>query len=87
MVAIKDMQMPDNCGECKLMVDRWCYALDADDQGGCAVRYDHRPDWCPLVEIPEDCDTCEYGGETWYNGMCDGCSDGHSFWKYKGKDK
>ena len=51
-VIIKDMQMPSTCADCRLMVDGWCYATDADREYG--VRQDsliRRPEWCPLMEI------------------------------------
>ena len=50
-VLIKDMEMPDNCEECRF--DTEC--------GFCSVMPDNfcgdtdgftKPDWCPLVEVP-----------------------------------
>ena len=51
-VIVKGMEMPKNCGECRLMVDFWCYAKTTNGQPG-PIFMDHRPDWCPLVPMPE----------------------------------
>ena len=54
-VYIKGMEMPTSCFECKL--------LDYTDTYKCRVRFESlarehginisRPDWCPLVPVPE----------------------------------
>lgn len=46
-VLIKGMEMPQCCGECKFMVDRWCYA----SEDAYFVVNKRHPD-CPLVEVP-----------------------------------
>lgn len=46
-VLIKGMVMPQCCGECKFMVDRWCYA----SEDAYFVENKRHPD-CPLVEVP-----------------------------------
>lgn len=46
-VLIKGMLMPQCCGECQLMVDRWCYASE-----DCYYSPDRRHPDCPLVEVP-----------------------------------
>ena len=48
-VLIKGMEMPENCYECS------CYREDDICNNDCEYRYvyDGRPDWCPLVELPE----------------------------------
>lgn len=33
-VIVKGMEMPDNCSECLLMVDFWCYAKPPNGQPG-----------------------------------------------------
>ena len=59
-VLVKGMEMPKDCRECRLMEyhsnlgETWC----APTVGLLAVNYkpipfDGRPDWCPLVELPE----------------------------------
>ena len=62
-VLIKDMEMPEDCPYCKM-----AYYNSSDEFTGCAAvpgkRYamhndavyaksTQRPDWCPLIEIPE----------------------------------
>lgn len=49
-VLIKGMEMPAYCEECRLWVDRWCYATEERGYQEGMVR--NKPDWCPLVEIP-----------------------------------
>lgn len=51
-VVILGMEMPENCGECRLMVDYWCYAKQANGQPG-PTFMEKRPDWCPLRPLPE----------------------------------
>lgn len=46
-ILIKGMEMPQCCGECKFMVDRWCYASE-----DCYYSPDRRHPDCPLVEVP-----------------------------------
>lgn len=51
-ILIKGMEMPTCCEECRLWVDRWCYATEERGYEEGMVR--KKPDWCPLVEIQED---------------------------------
>lgn len=51
-VIVKGMEMPENCSECRLMADYWCYAKTINGQPG-PTFMDHRPDWCPLRPMPE----------------------------------
>ncbi len=51
-VIVKGMEMPENCGECRLMTDFWCYAKMVNGQPG-PTFMDRRPDWCPLRPLPE----------------------------------
>lgn len=55
--AILVMDMPKNCTECDLYV---CYRQYAGDKGDsfCGktkedVDLSKRPDWCPLIELPQ----------------------------------
>ena len=59
-VLVKNMEMPKDCRECRIMEyhsnlgETWC----APAVGLLAVNFkpipfDGRPDWCPLVELPE----------------------------------
>ena len=50
-VLIKGMEMPTCCEECRLWVDRWCYATEERGYEEGMVR--KKPDWCPLVEVPK----------------------------------
>lgn len=45
-VLIKGMEMPQCCGGCKFMVDKWCYASE-----DCNYSPDRRHPDCPLVDI------------------------------------
>ena len=56
-VLIKDMEMPNECGECDIYV---CYRTWNGDPGDefCGitkenVSYKTKPDWCPLSETSE----------------------------------
>ena len=56
-VLVKGMEMPDSCNNCPCSKNLvWCFSVAK--QGVSEPRcVDHlgleRPDWCPLVEIPE----------------------------------
>lgn len=59
-VIVKGMEMPKDCRECRMMEyhertgKTWCKPADgllADTYR--PIMYDGRPDWCPLVELPE----------------------------------
>lgn len=51
-VLIRGMEMPTYCEECRLWVDRWCYATEERGYEEGMVR--KKPDWCPLAEVEED---------------------------------
>lgn len=44
--SILVMDTPQNCGECKLLY--YCHKYDD------IIQTDLIPDWCPLVEAPEE---------------------------------
>ena len=59
-VIVKGMEMPKDCRECRMMEyhertgKTWCKPADgllADIYR--PIMYDGRPNWCPLVELPE----------------------------------
>ena len=52
-VLVKNMKMPESCGECRMTTDAcFCSAMPKEFCG--YADYDEkRPDWCPLVELPE----------------------------------
>ena len=50
MIAIKNMTMPENCYECPLEHHNDCNA----SSGYSRVESIGRPEWCPLIEIPDD---------------------------------
>ena len=59
-VMVKNMTMPTDCRECRLMEyhnstgKTWCTPADgllAEDFR--SIPFDGRPEWCPLVELPE----------------------------------
>ena len=50
-VLIKDMEMPDNCEECRF--DTECGFCSAMPDNFCGDTDGFtKPDWCPLVEVP-----------------------------------
>ena len=51
-VLLKGMELPNNCGECRLMEGDRCYAMDLFHQIG-PTRVKKRPEWCPLDEVPQ----------------------------------
>jgi hypothetical protein len=58
-VYIKGMKMPKDCRECPMQVyyssgKTWCKSTDmilSEDYK--PIPFDGRPEWCPLVEVPE----------------------------------
>jgi len=59
-VLIRGMEMPNECRNCRMSVyhgntgKTWCTPADAILADGYKpVPFDGRPDWCPLVELPE----------------------------------
>ena len=57
-VLIKDMEMPESCDKCKIMVFEDTNCLP-ELFCGCPIVFKahpqgvgHRPDYCPLIEIP-----------------------------------
>lgn len=51
MAVLIDMEMPQNCAECRFRSDGWCYCIPEDARQPTETRTDCRPSWCPLVEI------------------------------------
>ena len=50
-VLIKGMGMPEGCSECRMQTDEgFCSAMPKEF---CGYTDEDRPDWCPLVEVPE----------------------------------
>lgn len=91
-VLIYGMKVPKDCPMCPLA--HWTKATD--EFTGCDIvggkKYARikdkeyansstRPDWCPLVELPETCDTCKHNQDAYDSGFCDGCSTAHSSWE------
>ena len=57
-VLIKGMKMPENCLNCPMQFGGWCYVAPAEIDERVAPTVDEaweqgKPDWCPLVEVPE----------------------------------
>ena len=58
-ILIKSMKMPENCIKCQMQFGGMCYVMPADvDESRVAPTVEEalkqgKPDWCPLVEIPE----------------------------------
>lgn len=54
-VLIKNMEMPQKCGQCKLYhaeYPMYCMAVEGHRTVGAPYGM-QRPDWCPLVEVKE----------------------------------
>ena len=60
-VLVKDMKMPKNCDECRIMTyeDTNCISVH-ELFCGCPIVFrahpqheEHRPDYCPLIEVPK----------------------------------
>ena len=59
-VLIKGMELPKDCRECKMLTYYSTSGCSMCDISGNAlarnfkpIPFDGRPDWCPLIEIPE----------------------------------
>lgn len=59
-VLIKGMELPAECRECKMLTYYSTSGCSMCDITGNAlarnfkpIPFDERPDWCPLIEIPE----------------------------------
>ena len=70
-VLIKGMEMPKSCDECRIMVfeDTNCVS---ELFCGCPIVFEahpqgvgHRPDYCPLIEVPEDVQHVKHGKWIW----------------------
>ena len=53
-ILIRGMKMPKNCETCEYQTKGACFALGVN-KGTITIRRmgKERPDWCPLIEIPE----------------------------------
>lgn len=58
-IYIKGMRMPENCIKCPMQFGGMCYVMPAEvDESRVAPTVEEawkqgKPDWCPLVEVPE----------------------------------
>ena len=53
-VLIRGMDMPENCETCAYQTKGACFASGVNKGTITIRRMDkERPDWCPLVELPE----------------------------------
>lgn len=50
-VIVKGMEMPKCCAYCEIQYDGVCEMNTVESIDD--IAYDGRPDWCPLVELPE----------------------------------
>ena len=75
-VIVKGMDMPINCFRCRFLHrydarNGYCGLINSpyfDERNRIPCTAIGRPDWCPLVELPNtdlvDADTIEFWGET-----------------------
>lgn len=87
-VLIKGMKMPKTCQECPMMYGGWCFVAPPEIDTRVAPTVDEairqgKPDWCPLHEVKEDCETCKWLCEQSGQEPCDDCTDGNSRWELK----
>ena len=72
-VIVKGMEMPKKCDKCPMCAYHWnngqiwCEVADAKlADNFTALMSTERPDWCPLVEVPDehgcDGDSCPIEG-------------------------
>lgn len=57
MIAIKNMTMPESCYDCRLLRMRTIFDITCRITDGDVFHnfdLETKPDWCPLVELPED---------------------------------
>lgn len=58
-VYIKGMRIPENCIKCPMQFGGMCFVMPAEvDESRVAPTVEEawkqgKPDWCPLVEVPE----------------------------------
>ena len=78
MAILIDMDMPENCGKCEILVD-----CDGCEGWQCMCGITHRdigyardkdamtskPDWCPLKEVVK-CKDCKHWGQDGYKEGC-----------------
>lgn len=50
-VIVKGMEMPKCCAYCEIQYDGVCQMNTVESIDD--IAYDGRPEWCPLVELPE----------------------------------
>lgn len=89
-VLIKNMEMPQKCGQCKLFhAEQPMYCIVDKNYRTVGAPYGMpRPDWCPLIELPThgrliDIKSVEYGKfiavgneyQRWWNGALDSVID------------
>ena len=51
-VLVKSMSIPDNCESCRFATG-FGFCLAKSDNFCGYTNYRKRPEWCPLVEVPE----------------------------------
>ena len=51
MVIVKGMKMPENCSQCPMQSNGFCWAMPSDKYNAKHTRRvrGKKPDWCPLV--------------------------------------
>ena len=52
-VLIPGMEMPTSCDDCRLNNGISCYAVLEYMEDGVVGRTNDRPDWCPIVPVPD----------------------------------
>ena len=79
-ILVRNVEMPKDCRECRLMEyycstgETWCKPADgllAEDFK--PIPFDGRPEWCPLIEIPD-----KHGRIIDYDKLLDGLNNPQS---------
>ena len=87
-ILVKGMAMPERCDECPIRQINLarCQVTrksTSHHPTGKPMNQKERPKWCPLVEVPEDCETCKYEHRSWAFHICDECTNTTSNWEPK----
>lgn len=52
-IYIPDMELPKSCSDCRFCAGKWCYVIPEYEWQIDSCRPDRRPDWCPLIPVPD----------------------------------
>ncbi len=76
MKAILIMDMSSNCIGCRFNDIGFCEALHDGGEYILDENLDNKPEWCPLIEMPEKYENVSMEFERGYNACIDDISNG-----------